>query len=510
MVQKPFVAFLRYTPTLVSAILLLFFIPGQVFGQVCPEIDLQVLRVFCAKTSPYYHKPWKSPDFTSVRGSGFFFRDAVNFPGLEGLILTNAHTISQSQSIKVSNGREKRQYRAKVLGICDIADFTVLQLEPEDLDVYEKRNGKITPLELGDSDKLRVGDKVLGWGYPLGGEGISKSEQGEISRIEVSSYAYSHETWLMMQASLQQNRGNSGGPVIKDEKVVGISFQGMRTTDRINYFIPINVVKNLLPSLGNQEAIPKWRYRIQYMFPRLKDYFGLNPDQGGILLDNIVPEGGPHTFGLRVNDIITQIDGYEIDNFGEIHFKPLGQKIYFTEILNRKKVGDDLTITVIRGSETLKLEGKVTRSLPRLVPKIFTRPNYFIFSGIGFVELTSNAISEMDKAGEVFRSKYSNIFPERPYEKVVIISEIFPDYGLTDTGSYTKRVIKLDDEPILNVPQLYEAIHERIAQGHTKAILTTSDMTKLPLDLKNAATMDEGIKQKYGILNMKTPGKFSR
>ena len=56
----------------------------------------------------------------------------------------------------------------------------MLKMEPAELADYEQRNGKIVPLDLGDSDKLRVGDKVLGWGYPLGGERISKSEQGEI------------------------------------------------------------------------------------------------------------------------------------------------------------------------------------------------------------------------------------------------------------------------------------------------------------------------------------------
>ena len=232
------------------------------FGAYChaeaptPTIETQVLRIFATRNSGYYHKPWKSPDFTTVKASAFFFKDEKSFPDKEGLILTNAHAVSMAQSIKVSNGREKRRYEVKLVAVFDSADFAVLQMEPEDLKIYESRNGKIVPLEFGDSDLLRVGDKVLGWGYPLGGERISKSEQGEISRIEVSRYAYSQDAWLMIQASLQQNRGNSGGPVIKDEKVVGISFQGMTQGDRINYFIPINLVKNLIPLSERSEKNP--------------------------------------------------------------------------------------------------------------------------------------------------------------------------------------------------------------------------------------------------------------
>jgi S1-C subfamily serine protease len=159
-------------------------------------IETQVVRVLSTKKSGYYHKPWKSPNFDTVAASGFFFEDEKNFPGMKGLILTNAHAVAMAQSIKISNGREKRRYKVKQLGICNTADFAIIQMEPQELAAYENRNGKIVPLELGDSDKLRVGDKVLGWGYPLGGERISKSEEGEISRIEVNRYTYSQEYWL--------------------------------------------------------------------------------------------------------------------------------------------------------------------------------------------------------------------------------------------------------------------------------------------------------------------------
>jgi S1-C subfamily serine protease len=477
-------------------------------AQFNSAIETQVLRIFTTKNSAYYHKPWKSPDFTNVKGSGFFFKDEKNFPGQEGLILTNAHAVSLAQSIKVSNGREKRRYEVKSVGICDSADFAVLKMEPAELADYQQRNGKIVPLDLGDSDKLRVGDKVLGWGYPLGGERISKSEQGEISRIEVNKYAYSQDQWLMVQASLQQNRGNSGGPVLKDNVVVGISFQGIQTGDRINYFIPINLVKALLPLMDKQEQIPRWRYQIQFMFPRLKEYYHLGPDQGGILLDYIVPGGGPHEFGFRANDILVDIEGHEIDDFGEIFFQPLGQKVSFSEVINRKMVGDPLVVKVIRGGKTMEISGKVTKGLPRLVSKIFTRANYFIYGGIGFVELTLNCIDNLGKSGETFRAKYVDRFPKHPYQKIVIVSEIFPEYGLVDTTPYLKRVTMINGEEILNIDHLYRTIQSLTKQGAQKALLEITENVQLPVDLAHAPALDKEIQEKYGILYMRTPGEF--
>jgi S1-C subfamily serine protease len=478
--------------------------------QLGASIETQVLRIMATKNASYYHKPWKSPDFTTSRGSGFFFKDEKNFPGRRGLILTNAHVVSMAQTIKVSNGREKVRYNARTVGICDSADFAVLEMEPEDLAAYERRNGPVDPLEFGDSDALRVGDKVMGWGYPLGGERISKSEQGEISRIEVSSYAYSQEYWLMVQASLQQNRGNSGGPVLKDGNVVGISFQGMKTTDRINYFVPINLVKQLIPLLNDQSAIPRWRSAVQHMFPRLKDYYHMGPEKGGILVDYIIPGGGPYTFGIRRNDILMAIDGHEIDNFGEIYLEPLGQRIFFTEILNRKKVGDPLTVNVIRDGKPMSIKGKVTPGLPKLVPRIFTGANYFIFGGIGFVELTQNCVDNLGKSGETFQAKYLDEFPTKPYQKIVIISEIFPEYGLVDTSSYLKRVKKFGGQEVLNIEQLHNAIQALAEQGTKKALLELSSNLQLPVDIENAASLDSEVQQRYGIHYMKTPGGFRR
>jgi len=382
-------------------------------------------------------------------------------------------------------------------------------MEPEDLETYERLNGAVVPLEIGNSDRLRVGDKVVGWGYPLGGERISKSEEGEINRIEVRRYAYSQENWLMVQASLQQNPGNSGGPVFKDGKVVGIAFQGISASDRINYFIPINLVTRLMPLIEEQELIPRWRGLVQLMFPRLKEYYGLRPDQGGVLLNYVIPDGGPFKFGLRNNDILLNIDGEDIDNFGDIFFTPLGQKIHFEEILNRKTVGDPLTMTVIREGEVVTLKGTIAAGLAMLVPKIFSGANYFILGGIGFVELTVNCINELGKAGRSLRNRYVDEFPEKAHQKVVIISELFPEYGLVKTEPYLRqRVEKINGEEVLNIGELFSAIEALKHRGVKRAILGLSKNVQFPLDLEHADQLDREIQSKYGILNMRAPGEF--
>ncbi len=264
-------------------------------------------------------------------------------------------------------------------------------------------------------------------------------------------------------------------------------------------------MKDLIPLLDKQDLLPRWGYVVQPLFPRLKDFYNLELDQGGVLLDYVIPDGGPSKFGLVNNDILMEIDGHEIDNFGEIYFEPLGQKVYFSEILNRKKVGEDLAVKVIREGKVLEIRGKITPGLPRLVPRIFTRANYFIYCGIGFVELTLNCIDNLGKSGDTFRAKYEDQFPDLPYQKIVIISEIFPEYGLVDTSSYLKRVEKIDGGHVLNVESLYSTIESLAKQGKKKVLLELEGHIQLPIDFERAPELDAMIKEKYGILYMKTP-----
>ena len=263
-----------------------------------------------------------------------------------------------------------------------------------------------------------------------------------------------------------------------------------------------------MPSLQNQELIPRWQYEAQPMFPRLKEYYRVQPNQSGVLLNYVIPDGGPHKFGLRANDILLEIEGHQIDDFGDVFYEPLGQKIYFEEILNRKRVGDLLTVKVIREGKVLEIKGKITPGLPKLVPKIFTRANYFITGGIGFVELTYNCIKNLGRSGRSYREKYLKEFPKRPHQKIVIISEIFPEYGLVESSTYLKRVEKINGVEVLNIKRLFDTIQNLKREGKRKALLELPGNIQLPLDLEKAEELDREIKRKYGILYMKTAGGF--
>jgi hypothetical protein len=92
----------------------------------------------------------------------------------------------------------------------------------------------------------------------------------------------------------------------------------------------------------------------------------------------------------------------------------------------------------------------------------------------------------------------------------VIISEIFPEYGLVDTSSYLDRVEKINGKSVLNLEDLYDTIQSLIKKGDKKALLELSKEARLSLDLVGANELDRQVQTKYGILYMKTPGGFSK
>ena len=130
--------------------------------------------------------------------------------------------------------------------------------------------------------------------------------------------------------------------------------------------------------------------------------------------------------------------------------------------------------------------------------------------GIGFVELTYNCIQNLGRSGRAFREKYLEEFPERPYQKIVIISEIFPEYGLVETSLYLERVEKIDGKQVLNINHLYDTIQSLKKKGKKKVLLELPGNIQLPLDFEKADELDNEIKKKYGILYMKTAGGFSK
>ncbi len=239
----------------------------------------------------------------------------------EGFILTNNHVVEQTEELKVRFSDEK-QYNAKIIGRDPKTDLALIKIDAQE---------PLTPLRLGDSDSLQVGDWVVAIGNPFGlGNTVTA---GIVSAKYRQIGGGPYDNFIQTDAPI--NPGNSGGPLLDlDGKVVGVNsaiFSQDGGNIGIGFAIPINMAKQLLPQLREGRVRRSWLgVMVQNITPELKSKLGLGTDQGALVSD--VSAGGPaEKAGIKRGDVILKFDGKAIRSSRDLPFvvasTPIGKKV---------------------------------------------------------------------------------------------------------------------------------------------------------------------------------------
>ena len=174
-----------------------------------PNIQNSIVKIYTTQTIPDYDNPWNTYRPELSHGTGSIISD--------NRILTNAHVVSNQTFIEVqTHGRPKR-YTAKVLAVSHETDLALLTVE--DLSFFEN----LRALKIGELPEMQ--QEVIVYGFPIGGDTLSTTS-GVISRIELQTYAHSGFKFLTAQIDAAVNPGNSGGPVMVGDQIVGGSHAG--------------------------------------------------------------------------------------------------------------------------------------------------------------------------------------------------------------------------------------------------------------------------------------------
>ena len=239
-----------------------------------------------------------------VIGSGFFIDP-------RGYLITNYHVIQSMVDSSYEGfarlfikliGDDDLKIPAKVIGYDSVLDLALLKVE-------------IIPdyvLSLGSSSDLKLGDKISAIGAPLGLEGTLTS--GVISTVDRKLLTFGN----VFQIDAAVNSGNSGGPLIdKDMKVQAIVFAGMLQYQGLNFAIPVEYLKQELPILYNNgqggELIHPWLGCYGHTKRNGNERVGLE-------IQYVMPGSSASLSGLKVNDVITEIDGKCISTIEDIQF----------------------------------------------------------------------------------------------------------------------------------------------------------------------------------------------
>ena len=285
-------------------------------------------------------------------GSGFVIDE-------KGYILTNFHVVQEAQSIEVVLGDQSR-YPGKFVGADQRNDVALVKIDPK---------GKhLVALPLGDSASLQVGQKVLAIGNPFGF--TSTLTTGVVSAlgrtVQTSQTTFIDEA---IQTDAAINRGNSGGPLINSRgEVIGINsaiYTPSGTTAGIGFAIPINSAKRIA-----QDLITDGRVHLAYLGVQTLPVGGYLaealdlPVQEGLLVE-VAAKGGPAAAaGIRGGDRVAQAGMQRIAIGGDvivaIDDHKVANSIDLNIILNRKRPGDTITLTVYRGGKKMEIPVKLS------------------------------------------------------------------------------------------------------------------------------------------------------
>ena len=240
--------------------------------------------------------PQQGPRTQRGVGSGFIVAS-------DGVILTNAHVVDGADEVTVKL-TDRREYRAKVLGVDKRSDIAVLKIDAKNLPT----------VRIGDSSAASVGEWVLAIGSPFGLENTASS-----GIISAKSRALPDDGYVpFIQTDVAVNPGNSGGPLfnLKGE-VIGINSQIYSSSggsQGLSFAIPIDVASKVKDQLIAHGKVTRGRIGvvIQEVNQGLADSFGLKKPQGALV--SALEKGGPaEQAGLEPGDVILRVDGREID-----------------------------------------------------------------------------------------------------------------------------------------------------------------------------------------------------
>ena len=279
---------------------------------------------------------WGYQTTSAASGSGFVLTE-------DGFILTNQHVIEGSSSIKVST-YDGTSYEAELVGYDAANDIAVLKIDAKGL----------TPVVIGDSDNVNVGDTVLAIGNPLGELTFSLT-QGAVSAMDRQVTVSTGSTMNLIQTDCSINSGNSGGALFNlYGEVIGITnakysnngASSEASIEGIGFAIPVNDVMGIVESIIEKGYISKPYIGVSVtdVSPETQSY-GL-PE--GAAVKAVTADGPCEKAGLQVNDIITAVDG-----------KPVTGSADLIAIVTDAQVGDRLEMTVYRKGESITLSVEV-------------------------------------------------------------------------------------------------------------------------------------------------------
>ena len=268
----------------------------------------------------------------------------------EGYVLTNSHVVENGDRIIVTL-KDRRQFDAELIGNDPGTDIALLKIDADDL----------VAIDLGDSDRLLVGDYVLAIGNPFGlGQTVTLGIISALGRSGLNVEGY--EDFIQTDASI--NPGNSGGALVTlDGRLIGINTAIIAPSGGnvgIGFAVPVNMADAVADQLIEFGEVRRGvlGVTIQDFTPDLAEALGMDANVGAVITQ-VEPDSAAEAAGLQAGDLIISLDG-----------RPVAGSADLRSQIGLKRVGTNVTVEVIRDGEALEISATLGESGPSP-----TRPN---------------------------------------------------------------------------------------------------------------------------------------
>jgi len=268
-------------------------------------------------------------------GSGFIMEP-------DGHIVTNAHVVEAAERIGVVLW-DNRPVEGAVLGACRSIDAAIVKIDVDKLPVAP----------VGDSDKLRVGQRVYAIGNPFGLVGGPTVTSGVISALDRTIQSQEVSFTGLVQTDAAINPGNSGGPLVDTKgRVIAINTAIIPFAQGIGFAIPINTVMECVGQVkAYGQSMKPWVgiYGVTFT-PQVASYYDLVADSG-VLVTNIVPGSPAQKSSISPGDLILAIDRVQVRTIEDLKAQ-----------IERRKVGDKTQLLIARGRQRRTIELRIEGS----------------------------------------------------------------------------------------------------------------------------------------------------
>jgi S1-C subfamily serine protease len=451
---------------------------------VCTEslgesVDSAIVHVFVRQRAPDLQKPWRRQDPERGEASGVIIAGER--------ILTAAHVVEDQVSLEVQRAGDPKRYPAQVLQAAPAYDLALLSVEDEAF--FEGSR----PLRV-DSQLLPSGETVQAVGFPNGGENVAVT-QGVFSRYDFDEL-FDRDGVLLGEVDAAVNEGNSGGPVLRHNAIVGIAVATRDEAQGMGYMVAGPAVQQFLDDVsdGHLDGAPElatwWQPVVNEAHRRRA---GLAEGQCGILVTGLLPAGTGRS-ALQKGDVITAIDGVKVDDEGMIALAE-GARVSPDYLVARRQVGEEVTLEVLRHGVPQTLGVKAER-LEWVIPERSRK--YFVFGATVFRPLTLKYLSGFEQSPS---NLYSFLWREAalPSEvrEIVVIADVLANRvneGYEDLEDQV--VVEVNGHRITGLDDLVEVVSG--STGEWIEMLTDTG-GQLVFDRKQALASFAEVSAEYDI-----------